>query len=335
MAEKKRVLVTGAAGFIGSHMVDLLVRLGHEVVATDVRSSKYLNPGATFIPADLTNEASLKALFRGESHNPVFLVGSLFSYTASLHLLRKVNVGGALNTLRQIKEHSPDAVIVLWSSGSVYKKPTKVAADEGAPTEPGNYYEISKLEQEQEILKFARDLGLRLVIIRPAAVYGERSGQMPFVIGPGNFVESFVHVDDVVGAAWHLAENYESISKFFEGEPTGQRFLFNVCDDSSYTIEEMFRFVAKCLQEEGCPDVRFFPIHYPIWGLKPLIWWNKFCNRHFGTELKVEPDLVEYLTAPFWMSNGKLARAGYKLRWPDTKEGLRRAIRWYRDQGMI
>ena len=349
MEDKKTALVTGACGFIGSHMVDFLLDQGYSVVATDTeqayKGKHHLDPNVCFIPADITEKTGLIQVF----YNPdrhfdyVFHIAAIFDYTKPPHLLYKVNVEGTYNLLNMIRKTRQKPAIVVWSSGSVYGVTGEMPAYETTPVSPKNNYERSKLEQERLALSFAKANDLPLAVIRPAAVYGPRSkygvaipvlmvasGQIPFIIGPGKYSQSFVHVQDVCQAAEFLATRITAT----HGE------IYNICDSSRYTAEEMFLWVEKCLRETGRNDVKFLRIsgrafHYPLWGLKPLLWWNDFRYTKRGLRPKIERDLVDYLNAPFLMSNLKIRLLNFELAYPDAREGVKKTIEWYAKEGLI
>lgn len=358
--KRKTALVTGACGFIGSHMVDYLLRLGWVVVATDtdrafqekldfIRDRWGSNGGNFwFFTADLTDPPSLDdailPALRQFNFDAVFHIAAVFNYSASPQLLHQVNVEGTYNLLKAVKENCPKPPsVVVWSSGSVYGVTGYEAVYETDRVNPKNNYERSKLEQEKVAFDFAREYGLALSVIRPAAVYGSRSkygaavpimmiasGQIPFVIGSGEFVESFVHVEDVCRAAEFIAEN--------SGKTSGQ--IYNVCDNSRYSIEEMFLWVEKCLQNAGRKDVQLLRFgerlfHYPTWALKPLMWWNKWRYVKRGLAPKVEQDLIDYIGSPFLMSNTKLRLLGFELAHPDAKAGIKEMIEWYKKEGLL
>lgn len=357
--KRKTALVTGACGFIGSHMVDYLLKLGWVVVATDtVRAFErddFIHDffedslgSFWFFSADLTDPSSLEnailPALRQFNFDAVFHVAAIFNYSASPQLLHQVNVEGTCNLLKAVKENCPKLPsVVAWSSGSVYGITGHEAVCENSPVNPKNNYERSKLEQERAAFDFAKEYGLKLSVIRPAAVYGPRSkygaavpitmiasGQIPFIIGSGEFVESFVHVEDVCRAAEFIAQNSDKTS--------GQ--IYNVCDSSRYSIEEMFLWVEKCLQDAGRKDVQLLRFgkrlfHYPLWALKPLMWWNKW--RYVDRRLapKVERDLIDYIGSPFLMSNTKLRLLGFELAHPDAKAGIKEMIERYKKEGLL
>src|SRR3989344_6452026 len=126
MSETKKptALVTGACGFIGSHMVDYLLGQGYKVTATDTEQAFLLasvynkhavrrlsDPFCEFLAANLNNPKSLEEIFKTE-FNDVFAVASVFDYTKPPQLLYQVNVEGMFNLLNAIKnaEQSPKIV---------------------------------------------------------------------------------------------------------------------------------------------------------------------------------------------------------------------------------
>lgn len=344
-----RALVTGATGFIGSHMVDLLVRKGHEVTATDKPSSKrtYLNPEAAFIPADLTDADSVSALFASATpFDYVFHAAAIYDYSSPQHVLDKANVDGTSNLLTAVKRHSPAATVVVWGSGAIYGNTGTEAATEETSPNPQNDYERSKAKQEETALAFSD--ALKIVVIRPAAVYGPRGaygasvllfmiakGQIPCIIGDGKTPAFLVHVADVVSAALFLAENYDAIGAKIKTDDPRTKFVFNINDDSTYSNEELFLWVEKCLRDVGRTDVRLLRIHCPMWLIKPIVSLNARWARKTGKRPPVERNLVEYLTRPILMSNAKIKSLGFRLRYPDTKIGIRETAAWYKEHGLL
>jgi len=344
-----KALVTGATGFIGSHMVDLLVRQGHEVTATDKPSSKrtYLNPKAAFIPADLTDAESASALFAsGTPFDHVFHAAAIYDYSSPQDELDKANVDGTSNLLTAIKRHSPAATVVVWGSGSVYGDTGTEAATEEMPPNPQNSYEHSKAKQEEIALAFSD--ALKIIVIRPAAVYGPRGaygasilifmiakGQIPCIIGDGKTPAFLVHVADVVNAALFLAENYDAVGAKIKTDVPRTKFIFNINDDSTYSNEELLLWAERCLRDVGRTDVQLLRAHCPMWLIKPIISLNTRWARKTGKRPPVERDLVEYLTRPILMSNVKIKSLGFRLRYPDAKIGIQETVAWYKEHGLI
>ena len=222
-----RSLVTGACGFIGSHIVEVLAESGHEVIAADhpaawegdsYKTARY--PGLIKRLAkethviDLAEPATLAPLPVDVDY--MFHVASVFNYTAGWELLYKVNVKGT----EALYAHYRDSKLKRWlqvGAGGVYGLPSerKVAefTEELAPL-PRNNYLKSKWQQEFFIMEMGRTEKLPYTIIRPTSVYGPRGGygarQMltafdggPVVAIPANFNghAPFIHVHDLARAA--------------------------------------------------------------------------------------------------------------------------------------
>ena len=241
-------LVTGACGFVGRHMVELLVREGHHVRASDLKNTceqDFERLGVEFVPADLTDRTSLEPVVKGIEW--AFHPASLFDYTAPHEALERANVVGT----RNLGEACCDIEVqrfVLWSSIGVYGvlHRNDFPADESAPLMPSNNLEKSKREQERIVTKLWKKRKLPAIVLRPAPIYGPRSHsgiyQLIYAVAKGwlgicsSLAKNrmpFVHVDDVVGAAYHLARH-----------PSGIGHAYNIVDDTHYTIYQVLDYLA-------------------------------------------------------------------------------------------
>jgi nucleoside-diphosphate-sugar epimerase len=162
----KRALVTGACGFTGTHMVELLAQNGWEVVATDLEKEAHgvyyceagdLHPeyysdflrnlGVAFIPADLTKPDTLAPLFAGRAYDAIFHIASLYDYFAQWDVLYRVNVEGVRN-LAALALKAGVGRFVHWSTDGVYGEIKNPPGTEDDPFDPPNLYSKSKAEQE-------------------------------------------------------------------------------------------------------------------------------------------------------------------------------------------
>ncbi|MBI4386207.1 MAG: NAD(P)-dependent oxidoreductase [Elusimicrobia bacterium] len=331
---QETALVTGACGFVGSHMTAHLAAKGYRVVATDHPGAdrRRLAAGIEFIPADITRPESLEALGRAEIHK-IFHVAAVFDYLASQETLERVNCQGTRHLLEFLSNRrSSIRHVVVWSSGSVYGRNFKRAAvTEKDATDPINPYERSKLLQETIALDFQKTTGLPVTVIRPSAIYGPQSrygmavpvflirkGLLRFVPGDGRPIGSFAHVDDVVGAA-----------EFLSARPEAAGEIYNVSDDSSMMIED-----ALCLAAD-LMGVRFFRAHIPLPPLLWAAWIDETVSRMLRRRPLLERDLIEYMRRNFWMDNSKLKSLGYAFKYPTLRSGLPGTIEWYRRAGWI
>jgi len=339
VAVKKRkptALVTGACGFAGGHMVDLLLEKGYDVIATDLETAprEFLNPGATFIPADITDPSSIKKLFNGPM-DYVYHPAAVFDYEAPWELCEKVNVFGMRN-ISEISLKKGVSRFVLFSTVSVYghPEPDELPVKEDNPKRPGTNYERSKLMQEEIGLEYCTK-GLDVSVVRPAPVYGPRNVYgmatilfllakfpvLPFPVNIDNYLVG-VNVKDVCNAALFLADKKESIGQ-----------CYNVIDNSRYTMREFAEFVCPLM------GVRIIPIFLPremFYNLgDSMADLSRSVSKVTGTRPFIEKDMVYYLKAVYTFSNDKLRSLGYEFLYPDLLEGLRETIHWYKDNGYL
>ena len=218
-----KVLVTGGAGFIGSHLVDRLVQEGHEVVVVDNLSTgkrRNLNRAARFFKLDIQSWR-LERVFRNERPNIVMHLAAQMDVRKSVEdpiFDAQVNVLGMLNVLQQAIKHGVRKLVFSSSGGAIYGEQEIYPAPESHVTRPLSPYGISKLCGEQYLSYYQRVSGLQIVSLRYANVYGPRqdpdgeagvvaifiqkllNNEQAIVNGNGRQTRDFVYVEDVVEA---------------------------------------------------------------------------------------------------------------------------------------
>ncbi len=221
----ERILVTGGAGFIGSHIVDALVAAGHEVAVLDNLSTgkrENVAPAAHLYVADLREPAALAAVFAEVGPTAVYHEAALADVRASLREpaeYAQVNIVGTLNLLEACRAAGSVRRFVFASTGgAVYGDPAELPATEACPAHPLDPYGASKLACETFIATYRHNYRLETVILRYANVYGPRQdpygeagvvaifaaamleGRPVTINGDGLQSRDFVYVGDVAAA---------------------------------------------------------------------------------------------------------------------------------------
>lgn len=333
----EKYLVTGACGFTGSHVCDILAERGLPFRATDLDTAdrQWLPEGAEFIPADITDTESIKPLLEGI--DIVLHPAAVFDWSASEELLQAVNVGGMENICQAAKESGVKRV-VSWSTSGVYgiQKFDKLPITEDYPCKPIDKYSLSKYRQDQIAVRYAKEEGLGTTIIRPGIVYGPRSmyGAMqifdalsmaPVVPIPENFTFKLgtVHVRDIAAAAIFVASKEEAIGE-----------IYGVVDDSDVTMRDFFRMIAAVL---GKPTI---PIYVPprlarISGLLAADISEFIARNITNTKPLLEKDPIRFFPISLDVSNQKIRELGYEFQYSDVRRGIIETIDFMRDEGML
>ena len=223
MAYRRSALVTGGAGFIGSHLVDRLVDENYRVIIVDDLSTgklKNLNHDATFHHLSIT-QPTLPDVLNREKPDLVFHLAAQSSVPRSVKdpiLDNEVNVLGTLRLLEASRRAGVEKVIYSSTGGALYGEPEVVPCPDDAPVVPISPYGMSKYMAEQYLDFYSRQYRLNYTTLRYGNVYGPRqdpfgeagvvaifisailSGQRPRIFGDGNQTRDFVCVDDIVDA---------------------------------------------------------------------------------------------------------------------------------------
>jgi nucleoside-diphosphate-sugar epimerase len=247
------VLVTGAAGFMGRHLVRRLAQEGSPVRALDLepRPAALALPGVTYAQGDVRDRALLSELLPGV--DTVFHLASVhLSVHAAPSLFRSVNVEAA-EGLVTLCAGAGVRRIVHTSSVGVFGHVADPPATEDSPKNPQNEYERTKLNGERAALTRAAEVGMDVVVLRPAWVYGPgcprtakllrsvRQGRF-FYVGDGSNLRHPIFIDDAVEAYRRAAEASAGVA----GRP------FIVAGPRAVTLRELVESCARVL-EVGAP----------------------------------------------------------------------------------
>jgi UDP-glucose 4-epimerase len=259
-----RILVTGGAGFISSHVADGYIAAGHEVAILDDLSrgsKKNLNPKARFYLGDIQDAKFVGSVFDLEKPEVIN------HHAAQMDVRRgvrepifdaSVNILGSLNLLQAAVAHGTKRVIYISTAGAAYGEPTRVPVPEDDPINPITPYGISKHTVEHYLFTYRFLYGLNYVVLRYGNVYGPRqssqgeagvfaifceqmlAGIQPVIYGDGAKIRDYVFIDDVVRA------NLAALQ-------TGDDEIFNIASGLETTDQEVFDLISGLL---GKTDVK-------------------------------------------------------------------------------
>jgi UDP-glucose 4-epimerase len=262
-----KILVTGGAGFIGSHIVDACLGLGHQVVLVDDLSTgkeRNINAQARFVKADIRDAGAMKGLFEKERFDVMIHEAAQMDVRRSVAdpvFDASVNVLGVLTLLECCIRTGVGKVLFASTGGAIYGEQEKFPADETHVTRPISPYGVAKLTTEEYLFYYRAVYGLNSVCLRYANVYGPRQnpegeagvvaifsnrmlrGDQPVINGDGKQTRDYVFVGDVVRA--------NVLALQFQGSD-----VFNVGTGIETDVNTLFRHLrmltgSSCVERHG------------------------------------------------------------------------------------
>src|SRR3990167_7002266 len=275
-SNKPKILVTGSAGFIGSHIYDLLFSMGHEVYGVDDLSGGFMRNVSQkkfFTKLDLRDRTKTAAYIKKIKPDIIFHLAAdategRSQFTPFSAMDR--NIVAYNNVLIPAIKHGMKKMI-LTSSMSVYGS-QQVPFKEHMEPMPDDIYGISKTAMEKTTRVLSEVYGFKYVIIRPHNVYGPRqnltdpyrnvigifinrllNGKNFYIYGDGSQMRAFSYINDVAGPMVRAA-----FSKKCEWQ------VVNIGDDQAITLNELSRLVLELFFEDATIPQRFLPVHVPM-----------------------------------------------------------------------
>lgn len=218
-----RILVTGGAGFIGSHVCDRLLSLGQQVsIVDDLSTGKRENlpAAASFHEVDIRGD-ELDAVFEAEKPEAVIHHAAHADVTRSVREPghdASVNILGSLNLLERCRAHGVRKFVYASTGGALYGEACYIPADEAHPIDPVSPYGVGKYAVEQYLYTYHENHDFHYVVLRYPNVYGPRqdphgeagvvaifslqllTGQQPVIFGDGSKTRDYCYVSDIVDA---------------------------------------------------------------------------------------------------------------------------------------
>jgi UDP-glucose 4-epimerase len=259
-----KILVTGAAGFIASHVADAYVNAGHEVVILDDLSRgamRNVNPNARFYQCDIRDRAGVENIVASEK--PAIVN----HHAAQMDVRRgvreplfdaQVNIIGSLNLIEASLAHGVKRFIYAATAGAGYGEPKQMPVPEDYPINPITPYGISKHTIEHYLFTFQFLYGLSYVVLRYGNVYGPRQNSQgeagvfaifckqmlasiqPVIYGDGKKLRDYVYISDVVAA------NVAALER-------GSNEIFNISSGLTTADLEVFQTVRQLLGKQVEP----------------------------------------------------------------------------------
>ncbi len=258
-----RILVTGGAGFIGSHVVDKFLEAGHKVTVVDDLSRGHrtnLNPQAKFYQVDIRSQA-LREIFEREKPEVVDHHAAQVDVRRSMTdpiFDAQVNVLGSLNLLECARACGVRKVIYISSGGAIYGEPVTLPCTEEHPIQPLCPYGASKYIMERYLYLYKQNYGLDYTVLRYGNVYGPRqdssgeagvvaifadqmlNGQPPVINGSGEQERDFVYVGDCAHA------NVLALDR-------GSGRAYNLAAGRGTSINQIFAMLKRLTNYDGEP----------------------------------------------------------------------------------
>lgn len=256
----KKILITGGAGFIGSHTSDALIKNGAKVIIIDnlvTGRKENLNPRAKFYNLNIA-DPKIEEIFQKEKPEIIyhFAFNVLVPKSVENPLMDMDSIAGSVNILKNAQKYGVKKIIFA-SSGFIYGNTPNLPAKESEPMQPVSPYAVSKNTVENYLRYFNKAHGLPYVILRYSAVYGPRQvtgamadyirkllkGDQAEIWGNGTKTRDYIYIDDVVRVnllALNIANN-------FPGP------VFNVGTGIETTLNELYKKIAKLLNKPANP----------------------------------------------------------------------------------
>ncbi len=252
-----KILLTGGAGFIGSHVTDELIAKGNDVVIIDNLSTGFeynINPKAKFVKTDITDFKKIENIFVEESPEIIYHFAAQIDVRKSVSdplFDAETNIMGTLNLIKLSSDFKIKKFIFSSTGGAIYGDTDVRPTPENHPEWPLSPYGIAKLATDKFLNYYNEIFGLKYVSLRYGNVYGPRQnppgeagvvaiflnkmlkGEQPIINGDGDQTRDYVYVEDVVKANILALENIDKVG------------IYNVGTSIEISVNDLFKEINK------------------------------------------------------------------------------------------
>jgi len=319
---RQRALVTGASGFIGSHLVQDLIRHGWQVRVLSHNRTPDWPRECEVIRGDITDPTSLQEPMR-QVHTVFHLAAALGAAQLDRRGFARVNVDGTANLLSAAREHGAARFIHFSSAGVLGRVEPEKTADEDTACRPQDIYDLTKLEAERLVLEEAED-GPSVIVVRPGWVYGpgdRRTFKLIGAIARRRFLlvtrglawQTPVHIDDLIQGTLLCAEKASAGS------------LYHLAGPETLTVREIVDTIANAA------GTRVPRLTLPLFPVKVAAWKLDKSFRLFHREAPLTPGKLAFFIHPKPLSSRKAQQELGYAPLTDFRTGMARTIAWYRE----
>lgn len=356
MAQRDTVLVTGAGGCVGSHLVNELLAQGYQVKATDLPGKPFDFGGSrvTAMRGDLTDRKFLDDVALGVEH--IIHAGAAMDTEQPWADIRAINLDATVNLWQRAVEVGVER-FVFFSSGSLYRSQERPITEDD-PLEPQGQFERTKFMAERTLLRSKADgAQTRLCILRPGLIIGPFGTALMSAIATyppilkryvgfapkmrGGPLTNVVHALDVARAAAHLLDHGDDAT------------IYNVANDDALPFSDFFNLSAKAYGLPVLPvPIPFLPrevlkLAQPLLGRPELYWmfnrtagvlWDRLKAKHElqgNLQPHVDREIATYATEDMVFDTSKIHTLGFETRFHDFRSTIRDVMDWYRTNRWI
>jgi len=305
-----KILVTGGAGFIGSHLVDRLIKEGHRVVIIDNLSTgrkENLNSKAKFYKIDIINP-KISRVFKKEKPEIVFHYAAQIEARKSVEdpvSDAKINIIGSLNILENCRKCKIKKIIFASSGGEIYGDANEIPTSETYFPSPISPYGVGKLTVEKYLDAYFKLFKIPYIALRYGNVYGPRQNpngeagvvaifiikmlknKQPLIHGDGKQTKDYIFIDDAIDATTlSFKKDFEGILNIGTGEETSVLEIFYKIKELTHSrVKEKHIPFPICSFKRGCLSIEkakkqlgWQPKYSLDKGLKETVNWFKEKN---------------------------------------------------------